>query len=79
MNKLSILNLYLSVFLYVSICLNVSHKETGSDLDTRNTLSIINSIQFLIQNCFIGMTVNDTILPKLSIHVQKDKINKIII
>ncbi len=29
---------------------------------------------YSIQNCFIGMTVNDTILPKLSIHVQKDKI-----
>ncbi len=54
--------LYFFLFLFLSLSLSLF-------------LSFFLSIQInSIKNCFIGMTVNYTIWPKLSIHVQKDKI-----
>ncbi len=61
LSLLSSLSLYIYISLSLSLSLSLSQFQS-------------NSIQFnSIQNCFIGMTVNDTILPKLSIHVQKDE------
>ncbi len=79
----------LTVFLAEKQCdfvLNVPHLSHAGGVwerqirTVRNVLCSTLSIQFnSIQNCFIGMTVNDTILPKLSIHVQKEKNNNITI
>ncbi len=67
---------------YVIIIYNIYIINFSSALSRSLSLSLslcvsvslsVNSIQ----NCFIGMTVNYTIWPKLSMHVQKDKIIKI--
>ncbi len=70
----------------VSLCIHPHYLPISLSLRPKHTLSLslsltlslslslsLSNIQIQIQNCFIGMTVNDTILPKLSIHVQKDE------
>ncbi len=67
-------NIYMNIYVYIYICLYMYmyiyiyiYIYVAFIYYTYIYIYIFNSIQ----NCFIGMTVNDTILPKLSIHVQK--------
>ncbi len=60
------------VFYPTILCLIISLIKKYLSLSISLSL-YLSQIQIQIQNCFIGMTVNDTILPKLSIHVQKDE------